>query len=174
MLMNLLKDVPPGTEEEINLIIEIPKGCQNKYEYDKKRKMFALDRVLYSPFHYPADYGFVPGTLCADGDPLDGFLLIDEKTFPGILVKARTIGMVEMVDGGEQDNKLICVSVDDPYHKDLKDIKDLPEHFLRSLKHFLEHYKDLQGKKVTVTAMRGVDEAKKEFSRSVKKYDKNA
>ncbi len=168
--MNLLKDIPAGTKEEMNVIIEIPKGKQNKYEYHKKHKMFTLDRVLYSPFHYPADYGFVPGTLCDDGDPLDGFVLLDEPAFPGILVKARPVGVVEMVDGGEQDNKLLCVAVDDPFHKNVKDVKDLPEHFLKALKHFLEHYKDLQGKKVEVKAIKGAKEAKEEFARAVKRF----
>ncbi len=170
--MNLLKDIPAGTQEEMNVIIEIPKGKQNKYEYDKEHQLFALDRVLYTQFHYPADYGFVPGTLCDDGDPLDGFVLLDEPTFPGILVQARPVGVVEMVDSGEQDNKLLCVAVDDPFHKDVKDVKDLPEHFLKALKHFLEHYKDLQGKKVEVKAIKGVKEAKEEFSRAVKRFKK--
>ncbi len=170
--MNLLKDIPPGTEKEVNLIIEIPKGCRNKYEYDKENKIFALDRVLYSPFHYPADYGFIPGTHCEDGDPLDGFLLINEKTFPGILAKSRIIGMIEMIDGGEQDNKLICVSIDDPTYKDVKDISDIPKHFPKEVKHFLEHYKDLQGEKVEITAIKGAKEAKEEFNKSVKSFNK--
>lgn len=170
--MNLLKDIPAGSAEEMNVIIEIPKGKQNKYEYDKKHKMFALDRVLYSPFHYPADYGFIPGTLCGDGDPLDGFVILDEPTFPGILVKARPIGVIEMIDNGEQDNKLLCVAVDDPFHKNVKDVKDLPEHFLKAVKHFLERYKDLQGKKVEVKGIKGVKEAKAEFAQAVKRFQK--
>ena len=170
--MNILKDIPPGNENEINLIIEIPKGMQNKYEYDKEHKIFALDSVLYYPFHYPADYGFVPGTLCEDGDPLDGFVILNEPTFPGILVKVRPIGVIEMVDNGEQDNKLLCVAVADPYHKNFKDVKDLSDHFLKSVKHFLEHYKDLQGKKVEVKSIKGVKEAKEEFARAVKRFKK--
>ena len=168
--MNILKDIPPGTAEEMNVIIEIPKGRQNKYEYDKKNKIFSLDRVLYSPFHYPAEYGFVPGTLCGDGDPLDGFVIMNEPTYPGILIKARPVAVVEMIDNGEQDNKLGCVAVDDPYHKHIKDVKDLSDHFLKSIKHFLDHYKDLQGKKVEVKGIKGVKEAKEEFARAVKRY----
>lgn len=170
--MNLLKDIPAGSAEEMNVIIEIPKGKQNKYEYDKKNKMFTLDRVLYSPFHYPADYGFIPGTLCGDGDPLDGFVILDEPTFPGILIKARPIGLIEMIDNGEQDNKLLCVAVDDPFHKNVKDVKDLPEHFLKAIKHFLERYKDLQGKKVEVKGIKGIKEAKAEFTQAVKRFQK--
>lgn len=168
--MNLLKDIPPGSEDEVNIIIEIPKGKQNKYEYDKGHKIFALDRVLYSPFHYPADYGFVPGTLCEDGDPLDGFVMLDEPTFPGVLVKARPIGIIIMVDNGEQDDKLICVAADDPYHKQVKDVKDLPEHSLKAIRHFLEHYKDLQGKKVDVKSIKGAKEAREEFAKAVKRF----
>ena len=170
VIMNILKDIPPGSEEEVNVIIEIPKGKQNKYEYDKEHKIFALDRVLYSPFHYPADYGFVPGTLCEDGDPMDGFVLLDEPAFPGILVKARPVGIMIMVDNGEQDDKLLCVATDDPYHKHVKDIKDLSEHSLKAIKHFLEHYKDLQGKKVEVKAIKGAKEAKEEFAKAVKRF----
>ncbi len=168
--MNILRDISPGTAEEMNVIIEIPKGKQNKYEYDKEHRIFALDRVLYSPFHYPADYGFVPGTLCDDGDPLDGFVVLGEPTFPGVLVKARPIAVIEMIDNGEQDNKLLCVAVDDPYHKNFKDVKDLSDHFLKSVKHFLEHYKDLQGKKVEVKGIKGAKEAKEEFAKAVKNF----
>lgn len=167
-----MQHIPPGTKEEINVIIEIPKGSRNKYEYDKKHNVFMFDRVLYSPFHYPADYGFVPQTLCEDGDPLDAYVLMREPTFPGILIKARPIAVMHMIDGGEEDNKLICVPVDDPFYKDVKDMKDLPEHFLKEVKHFMERYKDLQGKKVDVAGFKGAKEAKAEFQRSVELFKK--
>lgn len=168
--MNLLKDIPPGTAEEVNLIIEIPKGSNNKYEYNKKLNVFALDRAMYSSFGYPADYGFIPGTHCEDGDPLDGFLIIDQPTVPGILVQARIVGMLEMVDSGEQDNKLICVAVDDPNYAHVKDLSDLPPFFVKKAKHFLEHYKDIKNKKVEVTAIKGAKEAREEFAKSVEAF----
>ncbi len=170
--MNLLKDVPAGTPEKMNLIIEIPKGSNIKFEYDKERNMFAVDRVMYSSFSYPADYGFIPQTHCDDGDPLDGFLFIDQPTYPGILVPARAVGMVEMIDGGEQDNKLICVAAKDPNYTHVKDLKDLPEFFVKKVKHFLEHYKDLKGGKVEIAGIKGADAARAEFSKSVEAYKK--
>ncbi len=170
--MDLVKDISPGTENEINVIVEIPKGCRNKYEYDKEKKLFALDRVIYSPFVYSADYGFVPQSLCEDGDPLDAYVLMREPTFPGILIKSRPVALMVMIDGGESDSKLICVPVDDPFYKDVKDLKDLPEHFLKEIKHFMEHYKDLQGKKVEVKGFKGAKEAKEEFQKSLKLYKK--
>src|SRR3989344_3347771 len=148
--MDPLHDIPPGEDNEVNVIIEIPKGSRNKYEYDKKHRIFAFDRTLYSPFHYPADYGFVPQTHCEDGDPLDAFVLMREPTFPGILIKVRPIAVMHMIDGGEEDDKLICVPVADPFYNGAKDVKDLPEYFLKEVQHFMERYKDLQGKKVDV------------------------
>ncbi len=170
--MDLLKDIPHGTEDEINVIVEVPKGSRNKYEYDKKLRMFAFDRKLYSPFHYPADYGFVPQTHCDDGDPLDAYVLMREPTYPGILIKARPIAVMHMVDGDEQDDKLICVPVDDPFYNDFKDKKDLPEHFLKEVKHFMERYKDLEGKKVDVSGFESAAKAKKVFHDAVELYKK--
>ena len=103
MVQNVWKDVSPGEEvpEIVNVFIEIPKGCRNKYEYHKDYGVIKLDRVLYSPFHYPYDYGFIPRTYCEDGDPLDAFVIMDEATYPGTLIEGRPIGMLEMIDGGE-------------------------------------------------------------------------
>ncbi len=170
--MDLMRNIPAGSEEEMNVIIEIPQGSRNKYEYDKKNRVFAFDRVLYSPFHYPADYGFVPQTHCEDGDPLDAYVLMREPTFPGILIKARSIAVMHMIDSGEEDNKLICVPVDDPYYDGVKDLEDLPGHLLKEIQHFMERYKDLQGKKVEVTGFKGAAEAKAEFTKSVVAYKK--
>ncbi len=170
--MDLLRDISPGTEDEVNVIIEIPKGSRNKYEYDKKNRVFAFDRVLYSPFHYPADYGFVPQTHCDDGDPLDAYVIMREPTFPGILIKARPIAVMHMVDGGEQDDKLICVPVDDPFYKDVKDKNDLPESFLKEVQHFMERYKDLQGKKVEVSGFENAAKAKIVFKEARELYKK--
>ncbi|NQV90960.1 inorganic diphosphatase [Candidatus Woesearchaeota archaeon] len=168
--MDLMRNVPPGTENEINVIIEIPKGSRNKYEYDKKNGVFVFDRILFSPFHYPADYGFVPQTHCEDGDPLDAYVLMREPTFPGIMIKSRPVAVMHMNDSGEEDNKLICVPIDDPFYEDVKNLEDLPKHLLKEIQHFMERYKDLQGKKVKVDGFKGVKEAKAEFKKSVKLY----
>ncbi|MEB3251626.1 MAG: inorganic diphosphatase, partial [Cyanobacteriota bacterium] len=92
----------------INVLIEIPAGSQNKYEFDKDLNALILDRVLFSSVHYPCDYGFVPNTLADDGDPLDGMVMIDQPTFPGCVVLSRPIGMLEMIDGGDRDEKILC------------------------------------------------------------------
>jgi inorganic pyrophosphatase len=136
----------------INVLIEIPGGSKNKYEYDKDLQAFALDRVLYSSVQYPYDYGFVPNTLADDGDPLDGMVIIDEPTFPGCIIAARPIGMLEMIDGGDRDEKILCVPDKDPRYKDIRSIKDLPAHRLEEIAEFFRSYKNLEKK---VTEIRG-------------------
>ena len=136
----------------INVLIEIPGGSKNKYEFDKDLQAFALDRVLYSSVQYPYDYGFVPNTLADDGDPLDGMVIIDEPTFPGCIIAARPIGMLEMIDGGDRDEKILCVPEKDPRYKDIRSIKDLPSHRLEEIAEFFRSYKNLEKK---VTEIRG-------------------
>ncbi|MBD2604305.1 inorganic diphosphatase [Scytonema hofmannii FACHB-248] len=136
----------------INVLIEIPGGSKNKYEFDKDLQAFALDRVLYSSVQYPYDYGFVPNTLADDGDPLDGMVIIDEPTFPGCVIAARPIGMLEMIDGGDRDEKILCVPDKDPRYKDIRSIKDLPSHRLEEIAEFFRSYKNLEKK---VTEIRG-------------------
>ncbi|MBD0263407.1 MAG: inorganic diphosphatase [Tolypothrix sp. Co-bin9] len=136
----------------INVLIEIPGGSKNKYEFDKDLQAFALDRVLYSSVQYPYDYGFVPNTLADDGDPLDGMVIIDEPTFPGCIIAARPIGMLEMIDGGDRDEKILCVPDKDPRYKDVRSLKDLPSHRLDEIAEFFRSYKNLEKK---VTEIRG-------------------
>ncbi len=132
----------------INVLIEIPGGSKNKYEYDKEMEAFALDRVLYSSVKYPYDYGFVPNTLADDGDPLDGMVIMDEPTFPGCVIAARPIGMLEMIDGGDRDEKILCVPVKDPRYADVKSLKDIAPHRLDEIAEFFRSYKNLE-KKIT-------------------------
>lgn len=132
----------------INVLIEIPAGSKNKYEYDKDLQAFALDRVLYSSVQYPYDYGFVPNTLADDGDPLDGMVLIDQPTFPGCVIAARPIGMLEMIDGGDRDEKILCVPDKDPRYSQVKSLKDIAPHRLDEIAEFFRSYKNLE-KKVT-------------------------
>ena len=169
--MNLLKDVSPGTEDKMNVIIEIPEGSRNKYEYDKKLKMFTLDRPLQSKFAYPADYGFIPQTHCDDGDPLDAFVLMRNSVFPGILVSSRPVAVVHMVDGGEQDDKLICVPVKDKYYANIKDKNDLPEQLLKEIEHFLKRYKEVKGGDVQITGIKGASKAKEVFHKAIELYN---
>ncbi|ALF55855.1 inorganic pyrophosphatase [Nostoc piscinale CENA21] len=132
----------------LNVLIEIPGGSKNKYEYDKELEAFALDRVLYSSVRYPYDYGFVPNTLADDGDPLDGMVIIDEPTFPGCIIAARPIGMLEMIDGGDRDEKILCVPDKDPRYTHVKSLNDVAPHRLDEIAEFFRTYKNLE-KKVT-------------------------
>jgi Inorganic pyrophosphatase len=110
--MHLWHDIEPGDSvpDIVNVIVEIPKGSQNKYEYDKDKNIIKLDRVLFSPLHYPGDYGIVPRTLADDGDPLDALVLLSNPTYPGVLIEAIPIGLLRMIDSGMNDDKLLCVA----------------------------------------------------------------
>src|SRR5262245_49606947 len=143
------------------VVIEIPKGSTNKYELDKETGLLRLDRVLYSAVYYPANYGFVPRTYCEDEDPLDVLVLGQEEVAPGVLMRARAIGVMGMRDEKGQDDKLIAVHIDDPEYAGYRDIADLAPHRLRELRRFFLDYKALEGKEkqVTVEAPSGADQA---------------
>lgn len=168
--MNLLHDIPAGTADEMNVIIEIPKFSKNKYEIDKETGIIALDRVMHTAQDYPFDYGFVPQTLFDDGDALDVVLLTTYPLAPGILVKARPIAIMEMVDGGDRDDKVVAVPIEDPRFDHIKDIADVYPHFQKEMAHFFETYKKVQNKEVSIGAWHGADEAKKAFEKSREMY----
>jgi inorganic pyrophosphatase len=170
--MNLLHDIPAGTAEEMNVIIEIPKFSKNKYEIDKETGMIALDRVMHTAQDYPFDYGFVPQTLFDDGDALDVVLLTTYPLAPGILVKARPVALMEMVDGGERDDKVVAVPVDDPRFAEVKDLTDVNAHFVKEMTHFFETYKKVQNKEVSVGSWHGREAAYAAFTRSRELYQK--
>ncbi|MEM7555471.1 MAG: inorganic diphosphatase [Cyanobacteria bacterium P01_A01_bin.84] len=144
----------------INVLIEIVGGSKNKYEFDKDINAFALDRVLYSSVKYPYDYGFVPNTLADDGDPLDGMVLMDEPTFPGCVIAARPIGMLEMIDGGDRDEKILCVPDKDPRYADVKSLKDVAKHRLDEIAEFFRTYKNLEKKETQILGWQDVDTVK--------------
>lgn len=168
--MNLLHDIPAGTVDVMNVIVEIPKFSKNKYEIDKETGLIALDRVMHTGQDYPFDYGFVPQTLFDDGDALDVVLITTYPLAPGILVKARPVAIMEMVDGGERDDKIVAVPVDDPRFADIKDIGDLNKHFIKEMTHFFETYKKIQNKTVEVGEWKGADAAKAAFTLSCEMY----
>lgn len=128
----------------IEVFIEIPRGSRNKYEYDLQRKVFRLDRVLYSSVHYPTDYGFIPGTLAPDGDPLDVLVITEEPTFPGCLIPARPIGVLNMFDEKGPDQKILAVPEGDPRFEGIQDIDNLTPHWLTEIENFFATYKTLQ------------------------------
>jgi len=131
------------------MVVEIPAGSRNKYEMDHARGRIRLDRMLFTSTRYPADYGYVDGTLAPDGDPLDALVFTGEPTFPGVLICARPIGMFRMRDERGQDDKILCVPAGDPRLTHLQDIGDLPEFDRMEIQHFFEVYKDLEpGKSV--------------------------
>ena len=138
-------------EKVYEAIIEIPMGTKNKYEIDKKNDRIKLDRVLYSPMTYPAEYGYLEETLAEDNDPLDILVLASSKTFPGCVVDARIVGYLDMVDNDEPDQKIIAVVHSDPRFSHVNEVGDIQQHTRREIKHFFQTYKDLQqNKKVEV------------------------
>ena len=158
-----LKDVPFGKPEEFNVVIEIPRGSQDKYEYDEELDVIKLDRVLFGAQRFPFNYGFIPQTRAEDGDHLDAVVLSTNPFVPGVVVTCRPVGFIEMIDTGEGDNKIIAVPVEDPRFADIKSLDDLPKHFLKEVKNFWETYKTLQGKKVEVKGFGDKDRAIKEL-----------
>ena len=170
--MNLKDTLSPGNNvpDTIEVVIEIPKGSQNKYEYDAERGVFSLDRVLFSPLHYPGDYGFVPQTLFTDGDPLDALVLLTNPTMPGIVIESRPIGALEFIDSGEADDKILCVPVHDVRFGKMTDISDISEPQLNEIAHFFQVYKELEGKTVEVKGWHGVEHAKKLITESIERY----
>jgi inorganic pyrophosphatase len=143
----------------VEALIEIPAGSQNKYEFDKERGLLRLDRVLYSPVHYPTDYGYIPETLEEDGDPIDILVMITNPTVPGCVVDCRVVGVLSMEDDKGVDNKLLGVPVKDPRFRQVHDLEDVPPHVLREIEHFFQTYKDLEGKSVNIKGWFGNEEA---------------
>lgn len=153
-----LSRIPAQPEPGVlNVLIEIPGGSKNKYEFDKDMGAFILDRVLFSSVAYPYDYGFVPNTLADDGDPLDGMVIMDQPTFPGCVIAARPIGMLEMIDGGDRDEKLLCVPTEDPRFKDVKSLDDIAQHRLDEIAEFFKTYKNLEKKVTEILGWKGLD-----------------
>lgn len=170
-----LHNVPIGEKapEIVDSVIEIPKGSHNKYEFDEKLGVLKLDRVLYSPVFYPLDYGFIPETRSEDGDHLDIMIIGGDPTFPGCVVSARPIGLLKMIDSGEEDFKILAVQKDNPRLDTIKDIKDVESsnpHLLKEIAHFFKVYKDLQGKKVELGDWEGKEQAQAEIVRAQKMF----
>lgn len=147
---------------EFDVTIEIPKGSRNKYEIDHESGKVYLDRYLYTAFGYPADYGYIDGTLGEDGDPLDALVLLPESVVPGVIVRSRIVGMYTMTDEAGGDDKLLCVPAGDVRWDHIQDIGDVSEYELGPISHFFEHYKDLEpGKEVQPGGWVGKAQAEK-------------
>ena len=170
--MNLWHDVDPGTVDEMNVIIEIPKYSKNKYEIDKETGLIALDRVMHSAQDYPFDYGFVPKTLWDDDDALDVLLLTTHQLPVGILVPTRPVAIMQMIDDGDDDAKMIGVPVGDPRWDHVQDLSDINKHTLKEIEHFFATYKKVQNKEVEVRGFEDAASAKAAFERSRELYTK--
>lgn len=173
--MNLWHEISKGDNipEKFNTIIEIPKGSENKYEIDKETGLISLDRANYSAASYPFDYGFVPQTLWEDNDPLDVVVLSTFPLFPGILVEVRPVAVMEMIDDGESDYKIIAVPSEDKRWDDVQDIEDLNKHKIKEIQHFFETYKHLDGKGtvVEINGVKGKKEAIEAVNKSIELYN---
>lgn len=152
------------------VMVEIPRGSRNKYEYDSEAKRFYLDRMLFSSVHYPADYGFIPETLAEDGDELDALVIVGEATFPGCLIRVEVVGAFEMWDEKGPDQKILCVPVSDPQWNWVQDLDDVPPHLLKEITHFFQVYKDLEKKKTKVGDWLNKDEAKRIVAEAQARY----
>lgn len=155
---------------EVECMIEIPKGSQNKYEYDHERHVFRLDRTLFSPVHYPQDYGFIPQTLAEDGDPIDVLVILSVPTFPGCMVRARVVGALDMTDDKGIDTKILAVSLTDPRYMRLQSLADVPPHLLKEIEYFFHIYKDLEGKQTSSNGWRDRDWAVAAIDASRERY----
>ena len=154
----------------IEVTIEIPKGSRNKYEVDHETGKVYLDRYLFTPMAYPADYGFIDHTLGEDGDPMDALVILPEPLLPGVIVKARTVGVFKMTDEAGGDDKLLCV-LDDPRFDHLQDIDDVSSFVRDEIEHFFVHYKDLEpGKEVQGAGWGDKAEAEKILQASIERY----
>ena len=167
-----LYDLDPGphTPEIVRVIIEIPKNSSNKYEYDGELGVFRLDRALYSPLHYPGDYGFIPGTLAEDHDPLDIIVLVTEPSFTGCLMEARPVGVLNMIDSTETDKKILAVPNRNPRFDSVHTLDQVFPHSLREIEYFFSIYKDLQGCKTTIDGFAGPREARRVIAESRQAY----
>jgi len=153
-----------GQSVEFEVIIEIPKGQRNKYEMDHETGRIRLDRMLFTSTRYPADYGYIEGTLADDGDPLDALVLLEEPTFPGCQIRCRALGMFRMRDEKGADDKVLCVVATDPRMAHLHDISDVPDFDQLEISHFFEVYKALEPDKVVeASTWVGVDMAESEI-----------
>ena len=156
-----------------DVVIEIPKGSRNKYEVDHESGRVYLDRVLFTSFAYPTDYGFFEGTLGLDGDPVDALVLLDYPVPPGVFVKVRPVGQLNMEDDGGIDTKVVCVLEKDPRWQHIQDISDVPQTLKDEIEHFFVHYKDLEpGKWAKVGGWEGVEAAQKTVADGFEAYER--
>ena len=174
MIQHPWHEVSPGKNppEFVSAIIEIPRGSRAKYEIDKESGLIKLDRVIYASMYYPLNYGFIPQTLGQDGDPLDIVVLTQVSVVPLCLIPSKVIGVMQMIDIGEADEKIIAVAEQDPSVSHINNVKDLPPYLLTELRHFFENYKTLENKKVVINEFLSREEAFSVIDACVERYRK--
>ena len=155
--MDLSTLAPSPSPGLVNIVVEIPAGSRNKYEYFSEAGIMALDRVLHSSVRYPFDYGFVPNTLAEDGAPLDAMVIMEEPTFAGCLIKARPIGVLDMHDSGAYDGKLLCIPNADPRKKSINSIRQIAHSQLEEVSEFFRTYKSLEGRVVVIDGWQDIE-----------------
>jgi len=163
-------DPGPGCPEVVRMIVEIPKKSGNKYEYDAALGVFRLDRALYSPMHYPGDYGFIPGTHAEDSDPLDVLALVEEASFTGCLIEVRPVGVLNMVDNDQADQKIVAVPTRNPRYDEIHTMDQIFPHVRREIEHFFSIYKELEGKKTQMNGWGNPAEAREVIAKSRQSY----
>ena len=172
MTVPSLYDIDPGDEmpEIVRMIVEIPMGSANKYEYDAEFGLFRLDRSLYASVHYPGDYGFIPGTLAEDHDPLDILVLISNPSITGCMLYVRPVGILNMIDSSERDQKILAVPTRNPRFEQIHTIDQVFPHTRREIEHFFTIYKELEGKRTVMEGWGGPKEARKAILESRQSY----
>lgn len=168
----MLHQLDPGPDfpNIVRMIVEIPKHSNNKYEYDVKLGVFRLDRTLYSPMHYPGDYGFIPGTLAADGDPMDVIVLTDVPTFTGCMLEARPVGVLRMADEKGPDEKILAVPERNPRYDEIETVDEIPPHVKLEIEYFFDIYKELEHKRTEIKGWLGLNETRQFLRDARKRY----
>ncbi|MGZ6701184.1 MAG: inorganic diphosphatase [Gaiellaceae bacterium] len=161
----------PSTQGEVLVFIEIPRGSRNKYEYDFARGDIVLDRRLFTSTVYPADYGFIEGTLAEDGDPLDALVLAGDPTFPGCVIRGRAVGLFRMIDEKGPDNKLMCVPLRDPLWANVRDADDIPAALRAEIEQFFKVYKELEGERTHTAGFGSRPEALQVLGEAVARHN---
>jgi inorganic pyrophosphatase len=174
-MANAWHEVPPGDRvpKEFTAVIEIPLGSNVKYELEKKSGLLKVDRILYSAVYYPANYGFIPQTLAEDGDPLDVLVFCQEAVIPLSLIEARVIGLMNMIDAGVPDSKIIAVALGDPQFNTYQEAAQLPIHLSRLVRRFFQDYKLLENKSVEVDAILPAEKGREVLAAALKRYTEN-
>lgn len=172
--MNIWHDISPERikPEDFVAVVEISKGSKKKYELDKETGLIILDRILYTSTHYPANYGFIPRTYGDDKDPLDVLVLCSEEIEPLSLVRCYPIGVMNMIDNGMGDEKIIAIPFNDPNFNMYKNINELPSHLFSEMRHFFSVYKELENKETAVNELGGPEEAKDIIDYCIKNYER--